>query len=488
MSLRQKAVKGVVWSSIQQLGGQVISFLVFFWLARLLQPEHFGLIALASVYLSFIDVFIDQGFSQAIVQRQELEPEHLNTAFWTSLGMSTILTAFSLIAADPIAQAFQEPSLAPIIRWLSLSFIFSALNSVQRALFSRKFAFKELAARSLIASTSGGIVGIIMAFLGCNVWSLVGQQLVNGLIGVLILWSASDWSPGLKVSKKHFRDLFSFSAHILGFNVLNFFNRRSDDFLVGYFLGSVELGYYTVAYRLLLTVTRLMRTMSSVSLPTFSRLQSEPERLQRGFYTATQLTSLIAFPVFIGQTTLATEIITGLFGPQWTPSIPVMQILSFIGIVHSLNGITVSVINSMGKPGWTLKVNILNSFANVTAFVLVVKWGIVAIAAAYVVRGYVLALPIFLTMSCQLIGAKITTYLRYCATPLLGSVIMSGAILLLKPVLKPWVSIQVLLLIGIIWGAIIYLATIYIFARQLIQQVIDLVKIGIGGKSKKMSS
>ncbi|MEM1169034.1 MAG: MOP flippase family protein [Cyanobacteria bacterium P01_H01_bin.35] len=485
MNLQQKAVKGIIWSALQKIGSQLISFIVFFLLARLLQPEDFGLISLASVSLAFIEVFLDQGFAQAIVQREELEPEHLDTAFWTSLCLSTLLMSIVITIAGFFAQTFEEPELIPIVRCLSLSFLFFAFNSVPQALFQRQLAFKELAIRSLLASLFGGGVGVSMAFLGFGAWSLVGQQLVNGLVGIIFLWWAVDWRPGLKVSSRHFKELFAYGANILGFNILQFFNRRSDDFLIGYFLGSVALGYYTVAYRLLVTVTQLMRTMSQVALPTFSRLQSEPEKLRTGFYNGIQFISLIAFPVFIGLAILAPELIVALFGEQWTPSIPVMRVLAFIGIAHSLNGIATGLIAAMGKPNWNLKVNILNAALNVTAFILVVRWGIVAVAVAFVIRGFLVPLPIFILMVRKLIQIELVTYIRQCSTPIIATLGMSMTIFGIQYLLGDLINLYFLIAIYVLLGATIYTLIVMLIDPKLFKQLLALIKLGSSRQTEK---
>jgi PST family polysaccharide transporter len=171
MSLKQEAVRGVVWSAAQKWGVRLISFLVMLILARLILPESFGLVAYATVFISFAQIFVDQGFSDAIVQFPTLEREHLDTAFWISMLTGTILTLASIAASTLIANLFHEPQLSPIIKWLSPIFILSALSSVQQSILRRNLAFKSLTMRSLLATISSGVVAVIMAFLGFGVWS-----------------------------------------------------------------------------------------------------------------------------------------------------------------------------------------------------------------------------------------------------------------------------------------------------------------------------
>lgn len=476
MSLRQKAVRGVVWSAIQSWVSRSISFVVFFLLARLLAPEAFGLVALASVFLAFVQIFLDQGFSQAIVQRQELQPEHLDTAFWINIGIGGLLTALSITCASLVANFYREPQLIPVLRWLSLSFLFLALSSVQQAILQRKLAFKALAIRSLAAVCVGGIVGVVMALVGLGVWSLVGQQLTGGLTQALVLWWISDWQPRFRFSIKHFKDLFAFGINVLGIRILNFFNRRSDDLLIGYFLGTVALGYYSVAYRILLIMTELLTGVTEkVAMPAFAQIQKEPERLQQAFYNVTQLMSLVSFPLFLGMAVLAPEMIQVLFGEKWLPSVPVMQVLAFIGILHSVYYFNGTVIVAMGKPFWKLLLNSLNAIVNVFAFLLVIRWGIVAVAIAYVSRGYLLS-PLPLLAVQKLIHINSKTYLRKLAIPIISSVIMTAALLGGKflfgqLMLEPHIMLIVCMFLGIA----IYILTVFLIAPEFFRKVLGIV-------------
>lgn len=487
MNIQQKVVKGVFWSVIQHWGSQTISFVVFSLLARLLAPEEFGLVALASVFIAFMEIVLDQGMSQAIIQRRELEAEHLDTAFWANLTVGISLTVFSIIFAVPVAKLFNHPQLAPILQWLSLTFFFNAFSCVQQAIFHRQLAFKAVAARSLFATLGAGTVGVIMALNGFGVWSLVGQKLTGALVGALVLWGASDWRPKFHVSVKHFKELFAFGINTMGFNIVNFFNRRADDFLIGYFLGAVALGYYTIAYRVLLVMTQLLITVSNqVALPAFSKLQAEPERLQRAFYTVTELTSLVAFPTFIGASVLAPEVLQVLFGTKWQPSIPVMQVLAFIGILHSMFNFNSTVMMAKGKPSWRLGVNSVNAVINVIAFAMVTRWGIVAVASAYVIGGY-LTFPISIYLVRKLITLEPITYLRQYSIPIAGTLVMAVTILVAKHFLSSLMNLPALLAIYIIIGAVTYVLTIFLIAPNLFRQIIDFVRVAAPWKKFKSS-
>jgi PST family polysaccharide transporter len=322
----------------------------------------------------------------------------------------------------------------------------------------------------------GGVVGVGMAFSGFGAWSLVGQQLVFSGVGAIVLWTASSWRPSFRFSKTHFVDLFSFGINIIGINLLNFLNRRSDDLLIGYFLGATALGYYTVAYRILLTLTDLLTSVTAqVAFPVFSRMQQDRERMLRAFYMGTKYASYIAFPIFIGLAVTASEVIPVVFGPQWTPSVPVMQVLAFIGLLHSVTFFNGGVIMAMGKPSWRLMLNAINAVTNVVAFLIAVRWGIVAVAAAYVIRGYVTA-PITPWVIRKLIGLSFSQYLRQFAIPLAGSLALAASILLLHNLVGSTISPKVLLIMEVGLGAVVYLAAIQLMAPSMLQNVVGLAR------------
>ncbi|NJL48790.1 MAG: lipopolysaccharide biosynthesis protein [Leptolyngbyaceae cyanobacterium SM2_5_2] len=477
MSIKHKAISGVVWSAARNWGGQMGSLLIFFILARLLSPEDFGLVALANVFLAFMWLFLEQGFSQAIIQQQDLEPEHLNTAFWINLAIGCATALVGFLIAGPVADLFGQPALTPILRCFSILFVCAALGQVQHSVLERKFDYKALATRQLLGTLAGGVVGISMAFLGFGVWSLVIQQAVNSIIGTITLWVCSDWRPGFKVSVRHFQDLFGVGMHIMGFSYLSFFNTRANDFLVGYFLSPTELGYYTVAYKVLNSMTQLLvSTSRDVALPTFSRLQEDPERFRRAFYSATQLTSAIAMPTFLGMAVLAPELVRVLFGEQWMPSVPLMQVLALMGMLRAITFFKGSVFVAMGKPSWWLRLSALNAVLNLLGFAIAYRWGIFAVAVASVVRYYIV-FPIGQWAICQLIQESLGKYLRIFLAPLVCALTMAGGIFVFKQALAATFGPLALLILSSIVGAVVYIGLIRLLAPKIFAQMLDIAQI-----------
>ncbi|MEO0349161.1 MAG: MOP flippase family protein [Cyanobacteria bacterium P01_A01_bin.15] len=481
MGLQQEAVRGAMWSALEKWGAQLVSTAIFLLLARLLGAEAFGLIALANVFLAFMQIFLDQGFAQAIVQKDKLETEHLDTAFWTSVLMGALFVLLIFAGSGFVADFYKEPDLALIVRWMSVSFLFSGLSSVQSAILQRNMQFKIFAVRSLVATVTCGVAGIGAALMGFGVWSLVVKEIVFGSTGALLLWSTSGWRPGFRFSPEHFKELFSFGINIIGFNFLDFFNRRSDDLLIGYFLGTVALGYYSVAYRLLLIMIKLLTNVTiQVALPTFSKLQKEPDRMRAAFYKVTRYTSLVSFPAFLGMAVLAPELIQTLFGEEWLPSVPVMRILALIGILQSVQYFAGTVLLAMNKPLWRLRVVFLITVCNIVGFFIAVRWGINAVAISYAICVYSFS-PVFLILIKKLINIDFKKYFLQYTTPLLSSLLMMAFMLGAKRIFHDWNNPYAALAIYVSIGVFSYLCAVMTLSPNIFNQTYRLALSSLSG-------
>jgi O-antigen/teichoic acid export membrane protein/phenylacetate-coenzyme A ligase PaaK-like adenylate-forming protein len=429
MGLREDATRGLSWSGVERWGNELLGLAVFVVLSRQLGPEAFGLVALATVVIDFGQRFVDQGFAPAVVQRGELGREHLDTAFWTGIVTGAVLTALCAGLADPIARGLGEPELAPVLRWLSLGFLIRGLSSTQQALLIRSLRFKQLAMRTLVAELCAGVVAISLALTGHGVWSLVGQSLASGAFGVVTLWSVSGWRPGFAFCWSHFRELSLFGASIVGFKLVSLLSQRIDALLIGSFLGASALGYYAVACKILNSISKaLTGVIDSVAFPIFSRLQGEPQRMRRAFYEATQVTSLVTLPTFLGLAAIGPDVIPFVFGEQWGASVPVMQVFACVAVLESLTGFNGSVLKAVGKPSWRLGLAALEAAITSLAMLLVVRQGITAVALASGAVSVALY-PVAFSAVRRSIGVEARRYAAQFAGPLFAALLCAGAAL-----------------------------------------------------------
>ena len=476
MSLRKKAIQGAKWSSIQQVVGQFVEFLVFVVIARILGPDEFGLVALAVVVISVVNPLVAQGLGSAIVQKDKLQEEHLNSVFWINLLVGLSLFLFISSTSTFWAQLFSQPLLAPVLAWLSISFLLASLKTVQEAVVRRELRFKELAVRTLTAKVISGVVGIAMAVNDYGVWSLVWRQLVNSAVSVALLWRISDWRPKFSFSKKHYLELFPFGVKILSSEMLIFVNRRSANLFIGFFLGVTALGFYNMAYRFMYLLLHVVsKAVHQVGMPTFARVQKFPARVKNGLYEVIQLIALISIPAFVGVIWLAPEIVSLLLGEKWLPAIPVFQILMLIGIVQSLLTPVGTVLVSIGQPGARLKLLVFDALANLIAFLIAVHWGIIAVAVAYVIVGCCM-IPLWYGAIKKFVPITSSSIIKLLIPPSISSFCMILWIMVTQDqIFSVFNSVSDLTFV-VTTGALVYAMIIFFFFRNSANRIIELFK------------
>ncbi|TKJ96931.1 hypothetical protein PlfCFBP13513_16150 [Plantibacter flavus] len=435
------AARAAIWSIIDKWGARIITLVVLVVLGRLLGPEDFGLIALATTALALATVFMDSGFGRALIQRHSIDDSHRDTAFWTSVSLAVVLAALMILIAPSLEALFGSPGLAGVVAAMSVTLLINSLSVTQAALLERDFKFKGLATRRLTASVFGGAVAIGAAFAGFGVWSLVFQSITSALVGVITLWWVSDWRPGFRVSRRALADLWPIGSSIVGIELVGYLNAQADRVVIGLFLTTSDLGYYYFAMNIISIIVELFSSViSNVSLTTFSRLQKEPARLLSWFYKLTGLTAGVAIPIF-GMTALLAPVgLPLVMGDQWTPSVPILQVLTLLGALNAVLYFDRSILiaTNHARAGFYMT---LGQTALGIIFVLGgVQWGLLGVTVAVVARQYVYW-PVRLTILHRTIGLAVGTYLRRWVMPfsltLLGAVLAFGAGRLVGEALVP---------------------------------------------------
>ncbi|MEO1128604.1 MAG: lipopolysaccharide biosynthesis protein [Planctomycetota bacterium] len=484
MGLRERAIQGVVWSALRVCGGNAISFFVQILLVRLLAPKSFGLVALAIVFTALLRTLQDQGLTKALIQRKDLEPQHLDSAFWVMLAAGAVMTSLCVILAGPIATALGEPRLAEILPWLALNLVIGSFGSVQAALLTRRMRFKSLALRSLSGTFAGGVVGVVMAFSGFGIWSLIGLRLVDAVVATIALWSLSSWRPSLSFSIRHFKEIFGFGANAMGIALLNWSEKHLDNLLIGIFLNAKSLGFFAIARAMVRRVnSALTISVADVALPTFSRMQTERDRMGDAFLTATQVVAVVAFPSFLGMLVVTPDFVLTLFGERWTPSIPLMQILCLGMLLPAVTHFTGPVIMACGRPSWLLSIKMVGLVVRVAAFLIGVRWGLIGIAVALVSARYVM-LPVSLTLAMRLTNLRAARLRRRLAGPLIAALGMSAAVTALRLSIEDHTTPALRLALCTAAGMASYALLLGVVARPQATLVLDLVRSALSRPPK----
>jgi O-antigen/teichoic acid export membrane protein len=470
-SNKRQIAQGVAWASSAQWGGQILSFGIYTGLARLLTPEVFGLVAIAGVYVAFMQIFVQQGFGTAVIQRRELEGEHLDSAFWIATATALFFCLLSVVVGRQIARLFHEPKVAPVIQWLSLSFLFYALSAIPTALFIRELDFRPLAVRSLIAIGAGGAVGLSMAYLGFGVWSIVGQQIVNSIVGCICLWWAVPWRPGLRFSKRHLHDLYGYSLSIVGNDVLWFFSQKSDQTLVGYGFGSLGLGPYSLASRVVTLIhDGIIGPAQSVAFPAFSKLQSDAAKLEHALRRFCEMSSLVSLPVFAGLIVVAPELVPVLFGPKWISAVRILQVLAVYGSLRVFLGFVHPLMLGKGRPGLYLLLNIILASITVAGCVVASHWSPEAIGISVVVTMLSFA-ALTTSVITRLAWIKIGPFLKSFALPLFSSLFMMAVVAVLRTFARKAFAPTITLAVCVVTGVVVYISTALYIKPALVKEI-----------------
>jgi O-antigen/teichoic acid export membrane protein len=467
----KKIVQGIAWTGAANWGCQLLGFAVYAGLARLLNPSTFGLVAIAGVYVAFIQVLVTQGFGVAIIQRSQIDREHLDSAFWIAVATAALFCGLSLLFAGQIARIFHEPGVSRVIAWLSLSILFYALSSVPTAILTRELDFRSLAIRSLLSTVVAGVVGLAMAFAGWGVWSLVGQQLVNAILGCFCLWWAVSWRPSFLVSRRHLQDLYGFSLSVAGNDVLWFFSQKSDQTLVGYRFGSVGLGPYSLSSRLVsLLHDGIISPLQLVAFPAFSQLQAEPLQFERALHKFCEMCSFVSFPVFAGIIAIAPDLVPWLFGSKWAAAIPILQILAVYGALRSALSFVHPLMLSKGRAGLYLLTNVILSCLTLAGCLVAARWNSRGIAISIIITMLIYTV-VLLVIAQKLLQIKIGPLLRTFRFPALSSLFMLTVVDVLRRFSSAIFPPPATVLLCVLAGVVAYILTASYGKPELLKEI-----------------
>ena len=376
-SLKNKTVKGVGWSFIDNLSSSGITFLVGLVLARLLTPSEYGIMAILTIFIAVSNSIVDSGFSNALIRKTDARRVDYNTVFLFNLLVSGLLYVVLFLAAPSISRFFKEPLLVEVMRVIGWVLVINALAIIPRTLFVKEVNFKTQTKVSLIASISSGVIGIGMALAGLGVWSLVGQQLSRQLLNTLFLWIYCTWRPAWEFSMQSFKELFGFGSKILLSGLLNTIFNEIYSLVIGRCYTSAQLGQYTRANQFnQIFSSNLTTVIQRVSYPVLSSIQDESERLREAYRKVIKSTMLISFACMLGLAAVARPLILILIGEKWLPAVGFLQIICFSGMFYPLHAINLNILQVKGRSDLFLRLEIIKKIIAVGPLVLGVLYSI----------------------------------------------------------------------------------------------------------------
>ncbi len=362
---------------ILQMGSTVI-------LAHLLVPEDFGLIGMVTVVIGFAGLFKDLGLSTATIQKAQIDHQQVSTLFWINFAISCATALIVAVLSPFVALFYGEPRLTWITLALASSFIFGGLTVQHQALLRRQMNFTSLAKIGIISMLVGVVSAIVFAWYGAGYWAIVVMQLASAATNAIGVWIACSWRPGLPAQGSGIRSMLAFGGNLTGFNIVNYFSRNLDNVLIGQYRGPQELGFYAVAYRLvLLPIQQINGPVTSVALPALSSLQTEPQQYRRYYYKAILLISSLGMPMVGFLFASADKVILTLLGKQWLDAVPIFRFLMPAAFNATIGAGMGWVYQSLGAVDRQLRWGVVSSILNVILFAIGVRWGAIGVAAAY---------------------------------------------------------------------------------------------------------
>lgn len=361
MSLKSSVISSLLWKFLERIGTQGVQFVVAIVLARLLSPADFGLIALVTVFVTIANVFVQSGLNTALIQKKNADNLDFSTVFYSCLALAVVLYLGLFFGAPLIAKFYNnQVELIPVIRVLGVILPLGALNSIQEAYVARNMMFKKLFYRSIGAIIPAGIIGVVCAYLGFGIWSLVAQQLSNALLICVIMWFTVKWRPSLSFSFERWKGLFSFGWKLLCSALLDTFYRNIRDLVIGKLFTPADLGFYNRGDQFpKIIIANINSSIQSVLLPSLSTVQDDRARLKSLARRSIKTSSFLILPLMTGLAAVAKPLTLVVLGEKWLPAVPFIQICCFSYAFWPIHTTNLSAINAVGRSDVFLKLEII---------------------------------------------------------------------------------------------------------------------------------
>ncbi|MBP6366716.1 MAG: lipopolysaccharide biosynthesis protein [Nitrosomonas sp.] len=411
-SFGRKAIGSVIVVGAAQAIKTGLQFLSTLFFARFLEPSDFGLIAAVAPVLTFIILFQDIGIQQAVIQRKEISEDQLNRLFWIVSIIGFLCACVVVFIAPFVARFYSEPKLSMITIVASFALFLNSLAALPTSLINRNLRFSQLAIVGIFSSVSGFCVGIFSAWLGASYWALVVMPIVGAIVNLIGVFVVSGWRPGRPAFGID-RDIIGFGANLTGFNILNFFSRNLDNILIGRYHGGLALGYYDIAYKLLLFPIRsINEPIGRVIIPMLGKVQEDKERVRRIYLRTVGVMQFLVVPGIAVVTIAAEDVIVLLLGLKWLAIAPVFSWLGIASLGQVMGNSTGWIFISQGRTDVMFKWGIYSSLITSAAFVVGLPWGIEGVAIAYVLASYGLLSPVLYYLMGKTGPVKTSEYLK----------------------------------------------------------------------------
>ena len=448
-------MKNFLWRFAERSGAQIVTFIVSIILARLLSPKDYGAIALVTVFLAIMQVFVDSGLGSALIQKKNADDLDFSSVFIFNFIVCIILYIFMFFVAPIIAEFYDDKNLVAIIRVISITILISGVKGIQQAYVSRNMLFKKFFFSTIGGTVFSAFLGIFMAYKGFGIWALVAQQLSNTAIDTLILWITVEWRPKFIFSWKRLKSLLSFGWKLLISALLDTTYNNLRNLIIGKLYSPADLAFYTQGDKFpKVIITNINASIDSVLLPTMSREQDNKEKVKSMTRRAIKTSTYLMAPMMMGLAFCSDNIVRLVLTEKWIECVPYLRIFCITYMFWPLHTANLNAINALGRSDWFLRLEIIKKIMGLTVLLLTMWHGVMAMAYSLLLTS-VLSQIINSWPNKKLINYSYIEQLQDILPSILISVFMGICVSLVNIFKLP---LLIKLIIQIILGVLIYIS------------------------------
>lgn len=389
-SLKDKTVKGVIWSSVERFSVQGVHFLVMVVIARILTPRDFGLVGMLAIFMAVSQSLIDSGFSQALIRKQHRTETDNSTVFYFNIVASAFIYAILFLISPWVAEFYNEPQLVSLMRVMCLLVIINSLVVVQRAIYTATLNFKIQAKATFSSAVISGLVGVGMAVADLGVWALVGQQLCAAIVNVILLWWYSSWRPKLIYSWKSFRELFAFGSNLLLSGLLETIYNNIYQIVIGKIYSAANLGFFSQAKHISsLPSSNINGIIVRVTYPVLSTIQDDDERLSVNYRKLLRTSAFIVFPLMCGLAGMSRPLVNILLGSKWNFTATLLIPICMAMMWYPIHAINLNLLKVKGRSDLFLKLEIIKKILGVSMLIATVPLGLIVMCYSTIVNSLI---------------------------------------------------------------------------------------------------
>lgn len=471
-SLKHKTIRGFWWSGIERFSSQGITIILGIFIARLLSPSDYGVIAMLSIFFAIFNTFVDSGFSIALVRKTNRTESDNSTVFYFNIAVGFVVSLLFFLLAPLIADFFEIPLLAPITQVLSLTVFINSFGVVQQAILTARIDFKTQAKISLLTALVSGGLGLWSAIAGYGVWALVIQMLSASFLKSGLLWLIVRWKPCQPFSKKSFLSFFSFGSKLLTSALIDIIYSNLYTLIIGKVFSASNLGYYSRASQLAQFPTNnILSIIQRVSFPVMSTMQNENERLAVNYGKILRMSTFIIFPLMVGLAVIAHPLIVSLLTSKWVGAVIFLQIICFEQMCYPVHFVNLSLLQAKGRSDLYLKLEIVKKAIGVTILCITIPMGLLPMCYGQVLIS-IICMFVNAYYTGKLIDFGFLKQMKEILPSLFSSLVMGAIVFSILPL---FLSEILQLIVGVFTGVISYILIAYLFNLREISYIKEII-------------